>query len=375
MTIDRRTLLGIASSTVAGVALTTQTGVANAQPGMRKIATEEAFATAELVAAWLEIARRDPTASLDIPTGISFIFDNPPSGSNAERFKRQLLDIGPERLSIMDAAGVDMHLLSVTIPGVQMFEPDRANAMAISANDQLAAAIARHPTRFAGLACLAPQSPQAAAREMERAISKLKLNGFIINSHTNDLYLDEPRFAPVLEAAEALDRPIYLHPRAPSNGMAAPFRDYNLGGSIWGFGAEAGTHAVRLIMSGTFDRFPKLRIVLGHMGESLPFWMWRLDHMYKRRVKDGRLKPNALIPSEYFRRNFAVTTSGFEAEDVLDLVIGHAGIDNVMWAIDYPYESSADAAAFIDRAKLDPARRASICHANAERLFHIPPAR
>lgn len=374
MGIDRRTLIGATSAGVVGAALAPRSVMASSASTVRKIATEEAFATPELVAAWLEIGRRDPAASLDVPTGISFIFDNPPPGSNRERFKRQLLDIGPERLAEMDAAGVDMQLLSVTIPGVQMFDPDRANAMAISTNDQLAAAIARHPKRFAGLACVAPQSPEAAAKEMERAITKLGLNGFIINSHTNNLYLDDPRFAPVLEAAEALDRPIYLHPRAPSNGMAAPFRDYSLGGSIWGFGMEAGTHAVRLIMSGIFDRYPRLRIVLGHMGEGLPFWMWRLDHMYKRRSKDGRMKPNALIPSEYFRRNFAVTTSGFEAEDVLELVIGHAGIDNVLWAIDYPYESSADAAAFINRAKLSPAQRESICHGNAERLFHIAAA-
>lgn len=373
MTVDRRTVIGATTAGLIGAALAPQAAKAMSTPRIRKIATEEAFATPELVAAWLDIAHRDPAASLDVPTGISFIFDNPPPGSNRERFKRQLLDIGPERLAEMDAAGVDLQLLSVTIPGVQMFDPDRADAMAVSTNDQLAAAIAHHPTRFAGLACVAPQSPSA-PKEMERAITKLKLNGFIINSHTNNLYLDDPHFAPVLEAAEALDRPIYLHPRAPSNGMAAPFRDFSLGGSIWGFGMEAGTHAVRLIMSGVFDRYPRLRIVLGHMGEGLPFWMWRLDHMYKRRAKDGRMKPNALIPSEYFKRNFAVTTSGFEAEDVLDLVISHAGIDNVMWAIDYPYESSADAVAFIDRAKLTPAQRASICHGNAERLFHIAPA-
>lgn len=374
MSIDRRKLLGIASTGVVGIAFATQATAATSTPRLRKIATEEAFATAELVSAWLEIARRSPNASLDVPTGILSIFNNPAAGSNQDRFRRQLLDIDAERLREMDAAGVDVQLLSVTIPGVQMFEPDRAEAMAISTNDQLASAITQHPTRFAGLACLAPQSPQAAAREMERAISKLKLNGFIINSHTNDLYLDDPRFAPVLEAAEALDRPIYLHPRSPSNGMAEPFRDYGLGGSIWGFGIEAGTHAVRMILSGTFDRFPKLRIVLGHMGEALPFWMWRLDHMYKRRAKDGRLKPTSLTPSEYFRRNFAVTTSGFEDEDVLDFLIKRAGIDNVMWAVDYPYESSVDAAAFIDRANLTQAQRSSIYSGNAERLFHIAPA-
>jgi 5-carboxyvanillate decarboxylase len=170
------------------------------------------------VAEWLQIAKADPAASLDIQTGIQFIFDNPPRESNRERFRRQLLDLEGERLAIMDATGVAMHLLSVTIPGVQMSSPDRAAAMAIATNDTLAAAIARYPKRFAGLACLAPQAPDTAAREMERAITNLGLNGFIINSHTDDRYLDDPFFAPVLEAAEALDRPIYLHPRSPSNG-------------------------------------------------------------------------------------------------------------------------------------------------------------
>ena len=373
MGISRRTVLG-GFGGVAGIALTPR-GATGAQPRRpRRIATEEAFATADLAKAWLDIAKTDPASSLDVPTAILSIFDNPRPGSNQERFRRQLLDIDGERLRDMDAAGVDMQVLSVTIPGVQVFGADRGNALAIATNDVLAAAIARHPTRFAGLACFAPQAPQQAAKEMDRAIHTLGLNGFIVNSHTDNLYLDDPRFAPILEAAEALGRPLYLHPRAPSNGMAAPFRDYGLGGSIWGFGVEAGTHAVRLILSGVFDRFPRLRIVLGHMGEALPFWLWRLDHMYKRRAADGRLKPTSLIPSEYFRRNFAVTTSGFESEDVLDLVLKHAGIDNVMWAIDYPYESSIDAAAFIDRAKLDRAQRASILHVNAERLFGIAPA-
>jgi predicted TIM-barrel fold metal-dependent hydrolase len=347
---------GLAATTLAGPAR----GEARNTP-TRKIATEEAFATPELVKAWLEIARADPKASLDIPTGILWIFDNPRPGSNQDRFHRGLLNLDAERLADMDDAGVDMQILSVTIPGVQMFEPARASALATATNDHLAAAIARHPKRFAGLACFAPQDPMAATREMERAVNGLGLNGFIINSHTDNLYLDDPRYAPILEAAQALDRPIYLHPRAPSNGMAAPFRDYSMGGSMWGFGVEAGTHAVRLILSGVFDRYPKLRIVLGHMGEALPFWMWRLDHMAARRAKDGRMKPLALAPSAYFRRNFAVTTSGFESPDVLD----------VMWAIDYPYENSRDAVAFIEGARLSAAQREAIFHGNAERNFHL----
>ncbi|PSJ40637.1 amidohydrolase family protein [Allosphingosinicella deserti] len=371
MTTSRRRFL---TGTTAGLALA---GVAakakgQARPArVRRIATEEAFATPELVKAWLDIARADPGSSLDVSTGILSIFDNPRPGSNQDRFRRQLLDLDTERVAEMDAAGVDVQLLSVTIPGVQMFEPALASRLAIATNDHLAAAIARHPTRFAGLACFAPQDPGPAVMEMERAVTTLGMKGFIVNSHTANLYLDDPRFAPILEAAQALDRPIYLHPRAPSNGMAAPFRDYSMGGSIWGFGIEAGTHAVRMILGGVFDRYPRLRIVLGHMGEALPFWMWRLDHMAARRAKDGRMKPLALAPSQYFRRNFAVTTSGFESPDVLDLVIGAAGIDNVMWAIDYPYESSRDAVAFLEKASLSSDQRATIFHRNAERLFRI----
>ena len=362
------------TGTTAGLAVVGLSASANGQARavpMRKIATEEAFATPELVTAWLEVARTDPTASLDVPTGILSIFNNPRPGSNQDRFRRQLLDLDAERLAEMDLAGVDVQVLSVTIPGVQMFEPDAASALAMATNDHLAAAISRHSRRFSGLACFAPQDPARAVKEMERAVNALGLNGFIVNSHTGNLYLDDPRFAPILEAAEALNRPIYLHPRAPSNGMAGPFQDYSLGGSIWGFGVEAGTHAVRMILRGVFDRYPRLRIVLGHMGEALPFWMWRLDHMAARRAKDGRLKPLSLAPSEYFRRNFAVTTSGFESPDVLDLVIKAAGIENVMWAIDYPYESSRDAVAFIEGAQLDVDQRARIFYRNAERIFHL----
>ena len=371
MQTDRRRFLAGAASGLLAAPMIGSVSAAFGAPSSRRIATEEAFATPELVKAWLEIARSQPESSLDIPTAILSIFANPRAGSNQDRFRRQLLDVDVERLGEMDQAGVDMQVLSVTIPGVQMFEPRQASELAAATNDYLAAVIARHPHRYAGLACFAPQDPRQAANEMERAINRLGLNGFILNSHTNNLYLDDPSFAPILEAAQALDRPIYLHPRAPAKSMEGPFRDYSMGGSIWGFGVETGTHAVRMILSGVFDRYPRLRVVLGHMGEGLPFWMWRLDHMAARRAKDGRLKPLSLAPSDYFRRNFAVTTSGFESPDVLALVMKTAGIDNVMWAVDYPYESLRDAVAFIEGADLSATQRASIFHRNAERVFRI----
>jgi 5-carboxyvanillate decarboxylase len=287
----------------------------------------------------------------------------------ARTFLPRLLDIGEGRLADMDANGVDMHLLSLTVPGVQMFAPGNAVAFARLSNDRLSEAVQRHPTRFAGLASFAPQDPAAAAKEMERAINSLKFNGFLVNSHTQNAYLDEERFWPILEAAEALGAPLYIHPRAPSDGMAAPFRDYRMEGSIWGYGMETGTHAVRLMLSGVLDRFPRLRIVLGHMGEALPFWLWRLDYMAPPGARaDLR---NQLKASEYFSRNFAITTSGIEDPVVLRFCVDKIGIDNVMWAIDYPYQPTAPAVAFLESAPLSTADRERIAHGNAERIFGI----
>jgi len=280
-----------------------------------------------------------------------------------------LLDIGDGRLAEMDASGVDMHLLSLAMPGVQMFEKDKAVAFAQLANDRLKETVHRYPKRFAGLAAFAPQEPKAAAKEMERAINKLKLNGFLVNSHTLNRYLDEPEFYPILEAAEALDAPLYIHPRAPSDGMAAPFADYRIEGAIWGYGAETGVHALRLMLSGVLDRFPRLKIVLGHMGEALPFWMWRLDFMGAPGGRAGRF--NKLKPSEYFKRNFAITTSGVEDPLALRFCIDKLGVDNIMWAIDYPFQPTAPAVAFLENATLSEQERKQIAHGNAERIFKI----
>ena len=303
----------------------------------------------------------------DAPSGASS-----PAGSRdalARTFLPRLLDLGAGRLADMDASGVDVHLLSLTMPGVQMFDPATAVSLARLSNDRLSEAVRRYPMRFAGLASFAPQDPPAAVKEMERAVNTLKLNGFLVNSHTQNGYLDEPRFWPILEAAEALDAPLYIHPRAPSDGMAAPFRDYRMEGSIWGYGMEAGTHAVRLILSGVLDRFPRLRIVLGHMGEAVPFWLWRLDYMAAPGSRaDLR---NALKASEYFQRNFAITTSGLEDPLALRFCVDKIGIDNIMWAIDYPYQPTAPAVAFLDSAPLSDQERERIAHGNAERIFRL----
>ena len=251
-----------------------------------------------------------------------------------------------------------------------MFDADTGTALASIANDALAEAVKRHPTRYAALASFAPQDPARAVKEMERAMTTLKMNGFIVNSHTNNEYLDLPKYWPILEAAEAMNAALYIHPRAPSDGMAAPFRDYRLETAAWGYGVEVSTHAVRLMLSGTLDRFPKLKIVLGHMGEAVPFWLWRLDFM-ARPGFGNNLRPNKLKPSEYFRQNFAITTSGVEDHLALKYCIDRIGVESVMWAIDYPYQPSTPAVAFIESAPIPDADKQKIAHGNAERIFHI----
>ena len=389
--IDRRTALARMSAAVAGAALPVHAVAAATERArdahanesgarLRKIATEEAFTIPEIAAAVRDVVRRGGS-NLDLKL-LRLIYDAPaeaapggqapPAGTRdalARTFLPRLLDIDAGRLADMDANGVDVHLLSLTVPGVQMFEAATAVELARLSNDRLSDAVRRHPTRFAGLASFPAQDASAAVKEMERAINTLKLSGFLVNSHTQNGYLDEPRFWPILEAAEALGAPLYIHPRAPSDGMAAPFRDYRMEGSIWGYGMETGTHAVRLMLSGVLDRFPRLRIVLGHMGEALPFWLWRLDYMAAPGARaDLRNRQKA---SEYFRRNFAITTSGLEDPLVLRFCIDKIGIENVMWAIDYPYQPTAPAVAFLESAPLSDQERERVAHGNAERIFGL----
>lgn len=393
MVIDRRTamtqipalaftwpLLGSAQA-ASQAAQTSQPSARNTR--LRKIATEEAFTIPEMIEPVRDVLRLGGHG-LDLAL-LDTIYNAPPgaaplrqsggaAGTNRDALARmllpQLLDVDAARLADMDANGVDMEVLSLSMPGVQIFGRDTAIALARVANDRLNDAVRRHPTRFAGLASFAPQDPRAAAHEMERAINTLKLNGFIVNSHTDNSYLDDQRYWPILEAAEALGAPLYIHPRAPSDGMAAPFRDYRMEGAVWGYGVETATHIVRLMFSGALDRFPRLRIVIGHMGEALPFWMWRLDYMGAPGAR-GAARKNQLKPSEYFQRNVAITTSGVEDALALRFCIDKLGIDHIMWAIDYPFQTTKPAVAFLESAPLSEHERAQIACRNAERIFRI----
>jgi len=327
----------------------------------RLIATEEACAFLEQVEAIRRLAQH-PGDDPDLVMWSRFLS---PAYSTV---LRRLLDLDDERLAIMDEAGVSMQVLSMTSPGVQMFDADLATAMASSTNDRLAEAVGRHPSRFAALASIAPQDPARAAKEIERAMGPLRLNGIIVNSHTNGEYLDAPRFAPILEAAAACRAPIYIHPRNPpfpaSTILDGP---YNLYGAIWGFHVETGVHAMRLIVNGVFDAFPSLTIVLGHMGEALPFWVYRMDYMWR-----GKLRRK---PSEYLKQNFVITTSGVNFHPTLRYCHEIMGPERIMFAVDYPYQDTHEAVAFMKTAPLSDTDLDRVAFGNAEALFRITPAR
>jgi 5-carboxyvanillate decarboxylase len=340
----------------------------NPEVPSRLLAVEEAFAPKEYFEKYLKLTRLidTPVSSyLKMYYGKSEVIE-------------QLTNMDV-RLAEMDRHRVDMHVLSITAPGVQAFDADLGSDLAILANDKLASIVRQHPARFAGLAAVAPQSPERCAREIKRAITELGLKGIIINSHTHGEFLDDPKFAPILESAVAHDAPIYLHPNFPADSMIEPYTRYGMMGALWGFQAECSLHVVRMILGGVFDRYPQLKIVLGHLGEGLPYWLGRLDNRYQNILKRGGLKllgMNRLerLPSEYFRTNFFVTTSGMASIPPLLYCIDLLGPDRVLFAIDFPFEQTEEAVSFIRNAPLSPEIMRKVTHQNAERIFRIPPS-
>ncbi|HVJ29135.1 MAG TPA: amidohydrolase family protein, partial [Gammaproteobacteria bacterium] len=274
----------------------------------------------------------------------------------------------------MDATGIDMQILSVTSPGVQIFDAATGTALARAINDELAAAIQLHPTRYAGLAAIAPQDPKAAATELERGVRALGMKGAIVNSHTQGEYLDDPKFWDIFAAAEALDVPVYIHPNTPSNDMIKPFMERGLDGAVFGFGVETALHALRLVVSGVFDRFPRLNIVLGHLGEALPYWLFRIDFMHGASVRSGRYASQPKLErkaSDYLKENFYYTTSGMAWTPPIRYVQDVMGMDRLMYAMDYPYQFVPEEVNVTDELRLTYEDHKAFYQTNAERVFKL----
>ena len=338
----------------------------------KRIATEEAFATPELLTLYRKLLA---SGTLDDPGFNSlwgFYLNSPSDRARAIIEKLQFLD--QRRVQDMDATGIDMQVLSLTGPGVQIFDSPTAVAVARSSNDELAAAVAKHPTRFAGIAAIAPQNPQEAAKELERAVTKLGLKGAVINSHTHDEYLDDKKFWDIFAAAEALDVPIYLHPQGPSRGLIGPLLARGLDGAIFGFGVDTGMHMLAIITSGVFDRFPKLQMMIGHMGEALPFWMFRLDYMHRATVNSKRypvLQPLEKQVSDYLKENVYVTNSGVAWAPAIQFSQQVLGVDRVLYAMDYPYQFVAEEVGALERENVAVEVLRKFYQTNAERAFKL----
>lgn len=291
-----------------------------------------------------------------------------PPQSRAELAAR-LSDMDDERLSEMDAGNIEYVVLSQTVPGVQAEkERDVAVRRARDNNEFLAGRIARGAGRFGGFAHVAMQDPAAAAAELERAVREYGFKGALVNGHTLGRYYDSTDFDVFWERAQGLGVPIYLHPTRFSQVPALVEGMPILQGPVWGWGVETAGHALRLLFGGVFDRFPQLVVLLGHMGEFLPYQRWRMDSRFAANPAGIKL---ARRPSEYIGTNILITTAGVCSAPALLGAIGEIGPQAVLFSVDYPYESTADACAFIEDAPLSESARALVCHGNARRIFRI----
>jgi uncharacterized protein len=331
---------------------------------MRTITLEEHYATPAFMEgsgrqlkAQAQAARAHP----QVAAGIAQLID-------------QLCDLDQRRIADMDAASIDIQVLSLTSPGVEQLDAAEAVELARDVNDRLADAVRSHPSRFAGFAALPTMAPDSAAVELERMVRDHGFKGALINGHIRGRYLDDAFFWPILERAEALQVPLYLHPTPPPQavieasyvGNFAPGVTVGLATAAWGWHIDTANHVLRLILSGAFDRYPRLQLIIGHLGEGLPFMLPRIELALPTEMTKLERPIGA-----YLRENLYYTFGGFNyLPTFLDLLL-QVGVDRIMFSADYPYASMARARAFLDQLPVSPADKARISHGNAERLLQL----
>ncbi|HUB46208.1 MAG TPA: amidohydrolase family protein [Acetobacteraceae bacterium] len=329
---------------------------------MRTVALEEHFTVPDLV------RQIDPAAV--IRRG----FPPPSTPWGPMRQVERLADAGAARLQDMNAAGITVQVLSVSGPGADVAPAKEAPALARAFNDALARIVAAHPDRYAGFAHLPMTAPEAAADELERSIKELGFCGVLVNGLTEDRFLDDPRFAPVLARTESLGVPLYLHPGIPPEPVRRAYYDglpeplsFMLSIAGWGWHAEVAVHVLRLVLSGTLDRYPRLQLIIGHMGEGLPAMLDRCDQVF------GRAPAEVLKrrPSQAIRDQVHVTTSGFFSLPPFEALLHTFGADRIMFSVDYPFSENATGRAFLDSLPVSPVDREKIAHGNADRLLKL----
>ena len=289
-----------------------------------------------------------------------------------KQLQPKLLDLGAGRIAEMDSAKIDLQVLSLCSLGIDHLDAATETPLCTSVNDELAAAVRANPTRLAGFAALPMKNPAAAAKELQRAVETLGFRGAMVDGTTDGLFLDDPRFTPIFEAAVALNVPIYLHPAPPPKAIYDLYFA-NLPGQVgdmlsiagWGWHAETALHTLRLIVSGVFDRFPTLQLIIGHMGEMLPMALVRTSAALSRAAKIER-------PVEsYFQTNIHLTTSGYFTQPPLDLALRVVGIDRMMFSVDYPFSTNDKGRDYLNSLTLSSEDMQKLTHTNAEALLKL----
>jgi predicted TIM-barrel fold metal-dependent hydrolase len=326
----------------------------------------------------LEEHYRSPLVDEEIPEARHFF--GPANAMSQELLQRlsKLGRLGEERIADMDRGAIDLQVISHTLPSPEMLEAPQSISLSQRVNDDMAAAVARYPKRLAAFATLPVADPAAAATELERAVKQLGFKGALINGiskagPTKGRFLDDPLFTPLLERAEKLDVPLYLHPATPPEAVEKAYfsglepglaRALSIAG--WGWHAEQGLHTLRLIGSGVFDRFPHLQVIIGHMGEMIPYFLARINNVLTP-VTKGLQKSVA----DYFHSNVHITTSGLFTAPPLYLALAVVGADRILYSVDYPFSSNEQGQAFLEKLSLSPADFEKITHGNAEKLLKL----
>jgi len=296
-------------------------------------------------------------------------FDRPEG--RAPEIRRRLDDLGELRLKEMDEAGIDVQVISHGAPSTQRLDPEPAVRLARNANDRLAQAIASHPDRFAGFAALPTPNPKAAADELERTVTTLGFKGAMVHGLTNGVFFDDKQFWPIFERAQALDVPLYIHPAVPHSAVVeAYYKDYvkdfpALLTAAWGFTVETATQGIRLVLSGVLDAYPDVKIILGHMGEGLPFLLWRINHALSR---PGN---RSVSFRDQFSQHFYITTSGNFSTPALLCSMMELGVDRILFSVDWPFVQNVPGTKWIHELQLSTEDKSKILSGNARRLLKM----
>lgn len=294
-----------------------------------------------------------------------------PRDGHQPALRQRLDDLGALRLKEMDEAGIDVQVISHGSPSTQRIDADTAVPLARRANDRLHEAVRAHPDRFAGFAALPTANPSAAADELERAVTKLGFKGAMVHGPTNGVFFDDRRFWPIFERAQALDVPLYVHPSAPHPAVVeAYYKDYlkqfpQLITAAWGYTVETATQGVRLVLSGVFDAYPRVKVILGHLGESLPFSLWRIDMALTRSAE----RPSAF--RDTFCEHFWITTSGNFSTPALLCCIMEMGVDRILFSVDWPFVPNVPGTRWMEHVQLSPEDKRKILSGNARRLLRM----